>query len=198
MSEILLVLVLVLANGFFSMSELAVMTSRKGRLKELARDSRGARKALDLHEHPEGFLSAVQVWITLLSLVTGYVGGESIGGKLVGPISRNLPLLAEYAKPISTSIGFLLMVFLSVVVGELVPKRLGILRPERVASLVALPMHFFATIARPAVLLLGAATRLILRMLGLGSLSAEKVTEEEIRHLVTESHEQGVIDEDEF
>jgi putative hemolysin len=197
MSEILLVLVLVLANGFFSMSELAVMTSRKGRLKELARDSRGARKALELHEHPEGFLSAVQVWITLLSLVTGYVGGESIGGKLVGPISHNLPLLAEYAKPISTSIGFLLMVFLSVVVGELVPKRLGILRPERVASLVALPMHFFATIARPAVMLLAATTRLILRMLGLGSLSAEKVTEEEIRHLVTESHEQGVIDEDE-
>ena len=96
MSEILLVLVLVLANGFFSMSELAVMTSRKGRLKELARDSRGARKALELHEHPEGFLSAVQVWITLLSLVTGYVGGESIGGKLVGPISRNLPLIAEF------------------------------------------------------------------------------------------------------
>ncbi len=197
MYEFLLVIILILCNAFFSMSEMAVMTSRKGRLKELSRDSRGARKALELSEHPERFLSAVQVWITLLSLVTGYVGGEALGSKLVAPITEHLPIIAQYAKIISTSLGFLLMVFLSVVIGELVPKRLGTLRPERVASLVALPMHFFATIARPAVLVLAASTRLFLRLMGLGSLSAEKVTEEEIRHLVTESHEQGVIDEDE-
>ena len=197
MSEILLVVVLVVCNGFFSMSEMAVMTSRKGRLKELARESRGARKALELAEHPEGFLSAVQVWITLLSLVTGYVGGQSLGSRMVGPISEYLPALAKYAPLISTSIGFLLMVFLSVVIGELVPKRLGTLRPERVASMVALPMNFFASIARPAVLLLAASTRFFLRVMGLGALSAEKVTEEEIRHLVSESHEQGVIDQDE-
>jgi putative hemolysin len=109
----------------------------------------------------------------------------------------HLPFLARYAHIISTALGFLLMVFLYGVIGELVPKRLGTLRPERVATLVALPMHFFATIARPAVLLLAATTRFVLRIMGLGSLSAEKVTEEEIRHLVTESHEQGVIDEDE-
>ena len=82
MSEILLVVVLVLFNGFFALSEMAVITSRKGRLKELGRESRGARKALEVAEHPEAFLSAVQVWITLLSLVTGYFGGESIGNKL--------------------------------------------------------------------------------------------------------------------
>lgn len=197
MSDLLLVIVLVVFNGFFALSEMAVITSRKGRLKELARESRGARKALELSEHPEGFLSAVQVWITLLALITGYFGGESLGGKLVGPITEQLPALAAYAHIISTALGFLLMVFLYGVIGELVPKRLGTLRPERVAVLVALPMHFFATIARPAVLLLAATTRVILRMMGLGSLSAEKVTEEEIRHLVTESHEQGVIDQDE-
>ena len=197
MYELLVVVVLVLFNGFFALSEMAVITSRKGRLKELGRESRGARKALELAEHPEGFLSAVQVWITLLGLLTGYFGGESLGGKLVGPITEHLPMLAKYAHAISTSLGFLLMVFLYGVIGELVPKRLGTLRPERVATLVALPMHFFATIARPAVRLLAAATRFILRMMGLGGLSAEKVTEEEIRHLVTESHEQGVIDEDE-
>jgi putative hemolysin len=197
MYAILVVVVLVLFNGFFALSEMAVITSRKGRLKELGRDSRGARKALELAEHPEGFLSAVQVWITLLGLLTGYFGGESLGGKMVGPITEYLPSLAHYAQYISTAMGFVLMVFLYGVIGELVPKRLGTLRPERVATLVALPMHFFATIARPAVLLLAATTRFILRLLGLGSLSAEKVTEEEIRHLVTESHEQGVIDEDE-
>ena len=197
MYALMLVIILVVFNGFFSMSEMAVMTSRKGRLKELARDSRGARKALELAEHPEGFLSAVQVWITLLSLITGYVGGQSLGGRLVEPISQYLPAIAEYALLISTTLGFLLMVFLSVVIGELVPKRLGTLRPERVACLVALPMHFFATAARPAVSVLAASTRFFLRLMGLGSLSAEKVTEEEIRHLVTESHEQGMIDQDE-
>ena len=197
MYDLLLVIILVLFNGFFALSEMAVITSRKGRLKELARDSRGARKALELAEHPEGFLSAVQVWITLLGLLTGYFGGESLGGKLVGPITEYLPAIARYAHFISTAFGFLLMVFLYGVIGELVPKRLGTLRPERVATLVALPMHFFASIARPAVVLLAACTRFFLRLMGFGALTAEKVTEEEIRHLVTESHEQGVIDEDE-
>jgi putative hemolysin len=197
MYAILLVILLVIFNGFFSMSEMAVMTSRKGRLKELARDSRGARKALELAEHPERFLSAVQVWITLITLVIGAVGGEELGGKLIEPIRHYMPMIAKYAPPISTAIGFLFMVFLSVVIGELVPKRLGTLRPEQVASLVALPMNFFATIARPAVRMLAASTRFFMRIMGLGALSAEKVTEEEIRHLVTESHEQGVIDEDE-
>jgi len=197
MKELLIVIVLVVFNGFFALSEMAVMTSRKGRLKELARDSRGARKAMELAEHPEGFLSAVQVWITLLALVTGYFGGESLGGKLVGPIREHLPVLAPYATYISTVMGFILMIFLYGVIGELVPKRLGTLRPERVASLVALPMHFFARLARPGVVVLAWSTRLILRVVGLGSLSEEKVTEEEIRHLVTEGHEQGVIDEDE-
>jgi putative hemolysin len=195
--KILLVVVLVVFNGFFALSELAVITSRKGRLKELARDSRGARKALELAEHPEGFLSAVQVWITALALITGAVGGESLGGEFSGPIAHYVPALAEYAPTIGSVIGFLLIVFLYGVIGELVPKRLGTLRPERIAVVVALPMHFFATIARPAVLLLAATTRVILRLMGLGGLSAEKVTEEEIRHLVSESHEQGVIDEDE-
>lgn len=197
MTELLIIVLLVLFNGFFALSEMAVITSRKGRLKELAKDSRGARKALELSEHPEAFLSAVQVWITALSLLTGYVGGESLGPRMEGPIAEHFPMLAPYAQYIGLGIGVLIMVFLFGVIGELVPKRLGTLRPERVAVLVALPMHFFATIVRPAVRLLAASTRLILRLIGMGSLSAEKVTEEEIRHLVTESHEQGVIDEDE-
>ncbi len=197
MNDLLIVVVLVVFNGFFALSEMAVITSRRGRLKELARDSRGARKAMELADHPESFLSAVQVWITLLALVTGYFGGESLGGKLVEPIREHLPFLAHYATYISTAMGFILMVFLYGVIGELVPKRLGTLRPERVASLVALPMHFFARLARPGVVVLAWSTRVILRAAGLGSLSEEKVTEEEIRHLVTEGHEQGVIDEGE-
>ena len=197
MLDFVVIILLVLFNGFFALSEMAVITSRKGRLKEMAKDSRGARKALHLSEHPEAFLSSVQVWITLISLITGYVGGDKLGGLLVLPLREHVPLLAPYAVSISTVAIFLAMAFLNVVVGELVPKRLATLRAERLAEWVALPMGFFAWIMHPAVRLLAASTRLILRLLGLGSLSAEKVTEEEIRHLVTESHEQGVIDEDE-
>jgi putative hemolysin len=197
MSVLLIVLVLVLFNGFFALSEMAVITSRKGRLKELARDSRGARKALELAEHPESFLSAVQTWITLLGLLTGYLGGESLGQKFTAPVAEYFPGIAEYAWLVGGAISLVVMVFLYGVIGELVPKRLGVLRPERIAVVVALPMHFFATAARPIVLLLSGSARLILRLIGLGGLSQEKVTEEEIRHLVSESHEQGVIDEDE-
>ena len=184
MRDVLIVVVLVLFNGFFALSEMAVITSRKGRLKELAKESRGARKALELAEHPESFLSAVQVWITALGLVTGAVGGEAFGEKLEGPLAANLPMLAGQAHWIAYALGILLMVFLYGVIGELVPKRLGTLRPERVAVMVALPMQFFANIARPAVLTLAASTRFFLRLMGLGSLSAEKVTEEDIRLLV--------------
>ena len=95
MYELLIVLVLVLCNGFFALSEMAVITSRKGRLKELARDSRGARKALELAEHPERFLSAVQVWITLIALVTGYVGGEASSSTRARVLSRAAAALAS-------------------------------------------------------------------------------------------------------
>ena len=197
MTVLLIVLVLVLFNGFFALSEMAVITSRKGRLKEMAKDSRGARKALELAEHPESFLSAVQTWITLLGIATGYLGGEQLGEKITGPIAVYFPAVSGYAHLIGGSISLLSMVFLYGVIGELVPKRIGVLRPEPIAAVVALPMHFFARLARPIVWMLSGSAALIMRMLGLGGLSQEKVTEEEIRHLVTESHEQGVIDEDE-
>ena len=197
MTELLIVIVLVVFNGFFALSEMAVITSRKGRLKEMAKDSRGARKALDLADHPEEFLSAVQFWITCMGILTGLVGGEALGLKMEGPIAARVPMLAPYAHWIGYGLSVFLMVFLYGVIGELVPKRLGTLRPERVAAAIALPMHFFAWIARPGVRLLAGSARFFLRLMGLGGLSAEKVTEEEIRHLVTESHEQGVIDEDE-
>jgi putative hemolysin len=197
MTELLIILVLVLFNGFFALSEMAVITSRKGRLKELAKDSRGARKALELAEHPDSFLSAVQTWITVLGILTGFIGGESLGEPIGAWVASEVPTLANYAHYIGATLGVLIMVFLYGVIGELVPKRMGVLRPERIAVLVALPMHFFATIARPGVVIMSWSAGVFMRLLGAGGLSQEKVTEEEIRHLVSESHEQGVIDEDE-
>jgi putative hemolysin len=194
--QLLIVLLLMLCNGFFAMSEMAVLTSRKSRLRQLAEHSRRARKALQLAEHPEGFLSAVQLWITLLGLVIGFFGGESMGERLADPL-REVDWLAPYADNLGFVAGFLVMLFLFGLVGELVPKRIGTLRPEQIAMAVAYPMDFFAKLAKPLVLALSACTRLTLRLLGLHQADGSTITEEEIRLLVAESHEQGVIDADE-
>ena len=196
MTRIFIVVLLVLFNGFFALSEMAVMTSRRSRLRQMAQRSRRSAKALELAEHPEKFLSAVQLWITVLGLLTGYFGGESIAAELEGTIAR-VALLAPYAHAIGFAIGFLIMVFLYGVIGELVPKRIGSLFPEHLATHVAYPMHVLATIAKPGVVVLAACTRTLLRLFGVRKVDGEHVTEEEIRLLVAESHEQGVIDSDE-
>jgi len=196
MTRLLIVFILVVFNGFFAMSEMAVMTSRRSRLKQMAQSSRRAAKALHLAEHPEGFLSAVQLWITLLGLLTGYFGGESVSVEIEGPIAQ-IPLLAHYAHNIGFVIGFLVMVFLYGVIGELVPKRIATLAPEYLASHVAYPMHILATAAKPGVWLLSLCTRSLLRLFGLRKTDGDKVSAEEIRLLVSEGHEQGTIAEDE-
>jgi putative hemolysin len=198
MTEILIVLLLVLANGFFALSELAVLTARRARLKQMAVTSRGAREAIELAEHPERFLSAVQVWITLLGLLTGKLGADTLAPRLEKSLlAMDLAWLTQYAYVGAFVVSFALITFVQVVLGELLPKRLATLRPERIAAAVAIPMAVLATLAKPAVLLLSGTTRLLLRALGLSNVGEEKVTEEEIRHLVAESHEQGVIDSDE-
>lgn len=196
MIEFLVVLVLVVANGFFAMSEMAVMTSRKGRLKQLAKDSKGARTALELAEHPEGFLSSVQVWITLLGLLMGYFGAETFAQRMTPPLLE-LGLDAKWAGWIAYAISFSLILYLSVVFGELVPKRIATLYPERIAGLVAIPMGVMTLIAKPFVLVLAASTKLLLKLLRADNADGDRVTEEEIRLLVAEGHEQGIIDADE-
>jgi len=194
MVELLIVLALVLLNGFFAMSEMSVMTSRKSRLKQLAQASKRAARALALAEKPEAFLSTVQIGITLIGILTGVFGGESIGLAIAGGIERAIPALDPYAEKIGTSIAVALIAFLTLIFGELVPKRLAITAPEKIAGIVALPMGWLARAAFPFVWLLSQSTRLVLRLLGLGKDEAATVSEEEIRMLVAESHEQGVID----
>ncbi|MBS3895664.1 hemolysin family protein [Silanimonas sp.] len=196
MLEILLIVVLVLANGFFALSEMSVMTSRKGRLRQLARDSRGARKALELAEHPEGFLSSVQVWITLLGMLTGYFGAETFAERFA-PVLSGWGMDAEWASGTAYAVSFTVILYVSVVFGELVPKRIAILYPERLAGAVALPMAVMSALARPFVAVLAASTRVLLRLLRTGEGDADRVTEEEIRQLVADGAEQGVINDDE-
>lgn len=178
------------------MSEMAVVTAKPARLRSMGRTRRGARVALEMTAQPERFLSAVQVWITLLGLLTGFFGGESLARFFAGPIAT-IPLLAPHAQTLALGVGFSLILFASVVLGELVPKRLGTLRPEAIAAVVALPMRVLAAIAMPAVSALTFSTRLLLRLMRLGNLSSAVVSEEDIRHLVAEGHEQGVIAKDE-
>ena len=196
MIEFLLIIVLTLANGFFAMSEMAVMTSRKGRLKQLAKESRGARKALQLAEHPEGFLSSVQVWITLLGLLLGYFGAETFAVHLRPPL-LDVGVDAQLADWIAKAIAFSMILYGSVVFGELVPKRIATLYPERIAALVALPMGVMTMIAKPFVLVLATSTKVLLKLLRADNAGSDRVTEEEIRLLVAEGHEQGIIDADE-
>ena len=204
MLELAIVLLLIGCNAFFALSEMSVVTSRKGRLRQMA-EHRGARKALELAEHPERFLSTVQVGITLIGILTGMFGGDAIGARIGARLLEAFPGMGakmpffdgSYAAVTGTVLAVGLITYLSIVLGELVPKRLALLAPERLAALVALPMHWLSRLAAPAVRLLGASVGAILRLLRLHQTEAAQVTEEEIRLLVSESHEQGVIDADE-
>jgi len=197
MVELLIVVFLILLNAFFALSEMSVLTSRKGRLKQRAEDSAGARKALELAEHPEHFLSTVQVGITTIGILTGMFGGDAIGAAIGVWVGEHVPSVGKYAGTIGTVLAVSLITYLSIVLGELLPKRLALLAPERLAGIVALPMHWLSRIASPAVWLLSATVRGLLRLLRVDRTDSSQVTEEEIHMLVSEGHEQGVIDLDE-
>jgi putative hemolysin len=194
---LLIVFALILLNGFFALSEMAVVTSRKGRLKQQAATSRRARKALELAERPERFLSTVQVGLTLITILTGMLGGDAIGSLIGAWLAANAPALGEYAGTLGKVLAVGLITYFSIVLGELLPKRLALLAPERLAAAVALPMHWLSRLASPVVWLLSATVRALLKLLRTGDSDGSQITEEEIRLLVSEGHEQGVIDLDE-
>lgn len=193
--EILIILVLIIANGVFSMSEMAIVSARKVRLQQLANQGDAkARAALKLAESPNHFLSTVQVGISLIGILTGAFGGATIANRLAIYI-KFVPLLAPYSEPISFGIAVLLITYLSLIVGELVPKRLALNNPEKIASIVAIPMQALAAIASPVVFLLSASTDLILRVLGITASTEPQVTEEEIKILIEQGTEAGTFEE---
>lgn len=197
MLELLIVIFLIILNAFFALSEMALMTSRKLRLKQMAQDSRGARVALALAEHPDNLLSTVQIGINLIGILGGVFGGDAIGAIIAGWLSGWFPAARQYATAIGVGSAVTLITAGYVIFGELIPKRLALTNPERIASVVAIPLYWLSRVARPVVALLGAINRSVLRILGIKDDARSAVTEEEIRLLVSESHEQGVIDADE-
>jgi putative hemolysin len=193
--EILIILVLIIANGVFSMSEMAIVSARKVRLQQLANQGDAkAKAALKLAESPNHFLSTVQVGISLIGILTGAFGGATIANRLAVYV-KLVPLLAPYSEPLSFGIVVLIITYLSLIVGELVPKRLALNNPERIASIVAIPMQALAAIASPVVFLLSASTDLILRLLGITASTEPQVTEEEIKILIEQGTEAGTFEE---
>lgn len=193
--EVAIVVGLILLNGFFAMAELAVASSRRIRLQQMADDgSLGAARALKLTENPSRFLSAVQVGITLIGILSGAYGGSTFSPRL-GEVLDTFPFI----NPRGTEIAFILVVIaitaLSVIVGELVPKRIALLSPERIAAKVALPLEILVLAARPLVWFLENSTALLLKLLRIPERRSDNVTEEEVKLAIAEGTEAGVIDE---
>jgi putative hemolysin len=193
--EIILVLVLILANGVFAMAEIAVVSSRRPRLQQRAEEGDpSAAAALQLANHPGDFLSAVQVGITLIGILAGAFGGATVADSLSRALEQ-IPRLAPYAHSLSLILVVIAITFLSLIFGELVPKRLALNNPERIASSMARPMQVLTTITMPLVRLLTGTTELVLRMLGMKPSGEPPVTEEEIKVMVSLGAEAGVIAE---
>jgi putative hemolysin len=196
--ETALVVLLALLNGFFALSEMALMVSRKSRLKHLARSSRRAQIALKLAQTPEHFLATVQVFITLIGIGTGTALGARLGAEFAHLIDATaLAWLAPYAPALGVALSVSAITFVNMLLGELVPKRVALVNPERFAVATAVPMRILTWFASPFAFGLIWLTRLILHALGMHRVGTEQVSEEEIRLLVSESAEQGVIDSDE-
>jgi putative hemolysin len=190
--EIAVVLALVLLNGFFAMSEIAVVSARPARLEALARKGRGARLALGLARDPGRMLSTVQIGITLIGIVAGAFGGARLAEPLAAGIAR-VPALAPFSAEIAYTLVVAAITYLSLIIGELVPKHLALRAPERVAALVAPTIELIARISTPAVWLLETSSRFVLRLLGSEAAPRETVTEEEVRTLIAEGTRAGVF-----
>ncbi|MBD2137856.1 HlyC/CorC family transporter [Anabaena sp. FACHB-1237] len=193
--EIFIILLLIFANGVFSMSEMAIVSARKTRLQQLANQGNiNARAALKLADSPNHFLSIVQVGITLINILNGVFGGATIAQRLEEYV-KLIPALANYSQPISFGVVVLVITYLSLIVGELVPKRLALNNPEQIASNVAIPMGTLARLALPIVYLLSASTEGVMRILGIEASEEPQVTEEEIKILIEQGTEAGTFEE---
>jgi putative hemolysin len=195
--DIVLVILLVLLNGVFAMSEMAVVSSRKSRLQNLSDDgSIGAQAALSLHQDPSSFLSTIQVGITSIGILSGAIGEAAVAGPLAAWLS-DIPLLAPHAKTIALTITVVGLTYFSVVIGELVPKRLALLAPEGIAALIARPMIYLSHATHPLVVILSGSCSAVLRLLGARSREEPPVTDEEIKVLMEQGAEAGVFHESE-
>lgn len=195
--EIGVIIVLVLLNGAFAMSELAIVSSRRSRLQAMQRrGSAGAAAALTLAENPQRFLPTVQVGITLIGIFAGAFGGARFAGTLGGLLDA-IPGVAPFGTEIAFGLVVVAITYLSLILGELVPKQIALRNPERVAAVVARPLATLARISSPVVWLLGKSSALVLGLLGPPPPSDQSVTEEEVKAVVAEGAQAGALEHEE-
>ena len=193
--DILIILLLIVANGLFSGAELAIVSARRHRLQQRAEQGqRAARVALRLADSPNEFLSTVQIGITLIGILSGALGGATVAQQLA-PLLGRLPGLAPYGEALSVVLVVAAITFLSVVIGELVPKRLALANPERLACAMAPSMRWLSRLSAPVVHLLGHSTDALLRLLGVPSSSEPDITEDEIKAMLRQGADSGVFEE---
>ncbi|WP_439687933.1 Hemolysin-related protein [Cupriavidus oxalaticus] len=196
--EIAILLALILLNGVFAMSEIALVTARKARLqRQIENGDRGAIEAVKLGEDPTRFLSTVQIGITSIGVLNGVVGESTLAQPFGDWLHSSIGMAASTAGYVASAIVVAGLTYFSIVLGELVPKRLGQMAPEAIARLVARPISWLAVASTPFVKLLSSSTRLVLRLLGTKTDSGPGVTEEEIHALLVEGSEAGVIEQHE-
>ena len=195
--EILILILLIFVNALIVVSEIALISARRSRIESLAnKGDEKAKKALHLIDHPERFLSTAQIGMTLIAILTGVYSGEKFGAELKPYIEQFEPLKA-YAGTIATTIVVIIVTFLSVIFGELIPKKLAMLKAEKIARSTAGAMHFVSHILKPLVWLLSGVSNLIFKILNIKKPSDSGITEEEIKAMITEGSEHGSIEEDE-
>jgi putative hemolysin len=193
--EILILLLLILANAVFVTSEMAIVSSRKVRLQQIANQGNlKARRALELANSPNRFLSTVQVGITLIAIISGAFGETTISRQL-RPLLASIPWLERYSDPLASTLAIAIVTYLTLTIGELVPKRLALNSPEKIAIAVAMPMEMLSYITHPIVTLLEASTAMALKLLGIQPSSDPQITEEEIKVLIEQGTEAGTFEE---
>ena len=192
--QIMFIIFLTIANGVFSMSEIAIVSARKARLQQWVNEGNTkARFALDLANSPNRLLSTVQIGITLIGILAGVLGGATISEELSARLI-SIPLLAPYSEAIALGIVVLGITYLTLVIGELVPKRIALHNAERIACTMAAPMRVLSQIASPAVHLLSISTDAVLRILGIRPVAEPPVTEEEINILIEQGMKAGTFE----
>lgn len=195
--EIFLIFILLIINGLFSMSEIAVVSARRARLQNRAAEGDlGAQTAIELANQPDKFLATVQIGITLVGVLSGAFGGAAISARLV-PYVQQISFLAPYAETLSFAFVVLIITYFSLVIGELVPKSIALNAPEKVASIFSRPMRLISKITSPVVWLLSASTNLLLKIFRLGESNDAAVTEDEIRAMIAQGTQVGVFEESE-
>lgn len=196
--EIVVLVLLIVLNGVFAMSELAIVSSSKSRLQQLAdKGNKGALTAIQLASDPNRFLSTVQIGITLIGIIAGAFGGSAIAGDIAELVRSNVPALENYAEEIGFAVIVTITTYLSLVIGELVPKRIALRNPERMAAVVARPMHMLSNVATPLVWLLSKSTEIVSRLLGFGGEGDNFITDYDVFALMREGLEFGEFDAEE-